>query len=190
MKRIFIVHGWEFSPEMNWYPWLKRELEKKDFKVLVPAMPNPEAPVIKTWVDALAHAVGTPDKQTFFIGHSIGCQTILRYLSTVTSSVGGVVLVAPWLTLSDAALPDKNYRAIAKPWLETRIKQANILQHAGPIIAIFCDDDPYVPMENERKFKESFGAVTKTISGKGHFTSEDGVTEIREALAALLELST
>ena len=29
MKRVFIVHGQGFNPKINWYPWLKKELESK-----------------------------------------------------------------------------------------------------------------------------------------------------------------
>ncbi|MBU4141279.1 hypothetical protein KKE99_00155, partial [Patescibacteria group bacterium] len=28
-KRIFIIHGWEGAPESNWFPWLKKQLEKQ-----------------------------------------------------------------------------------------------------------------------------------------------------------------
>ena len=29
MKRAFIIHGWDGYPAEGWFPWLKRELEKK-----------------------------------------------------------------------------------------------------------------------------------------------------------------
>src|SRR3989344_3577618 len=80
MKRVFIVHGWDFNPEVNWYPWLKKELEKKGFKVIVPEMPNTSEPKINAWVSYLKKVVGKLDEETYFIGHSIGCQTIMRFL--------------------------------------------------------------------------------------------------------------
>ena len=48
-KRVFIVHGWDFNPKMNWYPWLKKELERKGFDVMVPEMPNTSEPEINAW---------------------------------------------------------------------------------------------------------------------------------------------
>jgi len=33
-KRVFLIHGWEGSPEEGWRPWLKKELEKRGFKVI------------------------------------------------------------------------------------------------------------------------------------------------------------
>lgn len=36
MKRIFIAHGWDGCPEEGWFPWLKKELEIREFEVFVP----------------------------------------------------------------------------------------------------------------------------------------------------------
>src|SRR3989338_3050206 len=80
MKRIFIIHGWDFNPKMNWYPWLKKKLEKEGFKVIVPEMPNTSKPKINEWVSHLKKVIGKLDENTYFVGHSMGNQTIMRYL--------------------------------------------------------------------------------------------------------------
>lgn len=96
MKRAFLIHGWEGDPEEEWRPWLKKELEKKGFEVYVPAMPDTATPTMEKWVPFLAEIVGKPDENCYFVGHSLGCITILRYLETLNEGekVGGVVLVA------------------------------------------------------------------------------------------------
>jgi predicted alpha/beta hydrolase family esterase len=188
MKRIVIVHGWEFTPESNWYPWLKQELEKKGFVVAVPAMPDTEKPRIDAWVKALAKAVGTPDANTILVGHSIGCQAILRYLQAIQGKVSGVVLVAPWFTLTPEAVPTAAYRAIAKPWIETQIDFVKARRAAGAIVALFSDNDPYVTQENQRVVKEKLGAKIILDKGKGHFSADEGVTELQSALQAVLLL--
>src|SRR5688572_19611763 len=99
MKRIFVVHGWYGHPGEGWFPWLKETLEARGFEVFVPAMPDPAHPRIESWVRQLAGEVGELDQETFFVGHSIGCQTILRYLQMGDARAGGVVCVAPWTTL-------------------------------------------------------------------------------------------
>jgi len=35
VKVCYVIHGWDFNPKMNWYPWIKRELEGKGFKVVM-----------------------------------------------------------------------------------------------------------------------------------------------------------
>ena len=96
MKRAVIVHGWGGSPEEGWFPWLRKELEARDFEVTVPQLPEAETPRIGKWVPTLAVAVGAVDENTYLVGHSMGCQTIARYLEGLDESihVGGAVYVA------------------------------------------------------------------------------------------------
>lgn len=72
-KRVFIVHGWDDNPKKHWFPWLKKELEKRNFEVYVPQLPDSENPRIYNWVPKLAETVNTSDEQTYFVGHSLGC---------------------------------------------------------------------------------------------------------------------
>ena len=96
MKRVFIIHGWDGKPEHGWSPWLKKELEDKGYTVEAPAMPDTATPTLEKWLQHLKKVVGTPDEDCYFVGHSLGCITILRYLESLPEDqiVGGVVLVA------------------------------------------------------------------------------------------------
>lgn len=177
MKRVFIVHGWEFTPETNWYPWLKKELEKKGFTVTVPAMPDTERPDIKKWVGHLKKQVGKVDKSTYFVGHSIGCQTVIRFLASQKSRMGGAVLVGGWFMLTPEATPDSSSKKIAKPWLCEKI-DFKAAKSTGKFVAILSGDDPYVPLANKEVFEKTLGAKVIVEKGKGHYTAEEGVTRV------------
>jgi len=180
MKRVFIVHGWEGHPEEAWFPWLKKELEQKGYKVEVPAMPNTDEPEINAWVSHLAELVGEPDEETYFVGHSIGCQTILRYLQG-KSKVGGIFLVACWVHLTEKAVEEEGAAEIAKPWLEEPIAWDTI--KTNKVVAIFSDDDPFVPVEDAKIFEEKLGAKIIVVNGKGHINGTSKVFELPEVLA-------
>lgn len=187
-KRVFIIHGWDGYPEEGWFPWLKAKLEKSGFIVAVPAMPNPSEPVIAEWVGHLANIVGTADEHTYFVGHSIGCQTILRYVETLNAPVGGVVCVAGFFELADLGTEDE--RRIAKPWVKTSIDFEKVRRISPRITVIFSDDDPDVPLvSNRNTFERHLGARVVVESGKGHFTESDGVTELPSALQAVLDMN-
>lgn len=160
-KRVFIIHGWGGSPNEPLHKWLKLKLEKKGFKVIVPQMPNPEKPEIEAWVSRLEEIVGTPDESIILVGHSIGCQAILRYLEKLNliSKIGGVVFIAPWLTLSN--LESEEEWQVADSWLNTPIREIDVIKHAPKMTAIFSDNDPYVPSENIEMFKRRFNAEKK-----------------------------
>ncbi|MFA5360436.1 MAG: alpha/beta fold hydrolase [Candidatus Paceibacterota bacterium] len=188
MKKVIIIHGWGGSPNEPLLKWLKSELEKNGFEVVVPEMPNSEKPNIKTWVLKLKEIVEKPDKDTILVGHSIGCQTILRYLEKLhsTSMVGGVVFIAPWFTLSNLE-SDEEWR-VADPWLNRSIRETNVIKHTPKITAIFSDNDPYVPSENIEMFKKKFNAKVIVEHEKGHFTADDGVEKLESALNTILKI--
>src|SRR3989344_2580548 len=149
MKRVIIVHGWSGNPQDNWLPWLRKELEKLGYKVLVPSMPDADTPEIKKWVKHLSSIVGTPDKNTYFIGHSMGCQTILRYLETINEPVGGALFVAGWFKLEN--MEDEEEEKIAKPWIETPINLEKVKLVLPKSILIIADNDPFGAVEENRK---------------------------------------
>jgi predicted alpha/beta hydrolase family esterase len=184
-KRVFIVHGWGGSPNEAWMPWLDRELTAHGFQVSRLSMPHSDEPTIDDWVSTLAEAVGTLDEETHFIGHSIGVQTVLRYLAGLPESarLGKVVCVAGFFTLNLRSEDE----AIAKPWLETPFNEERVRTVAPEIFALFSDDDPDVPRENQRFFEDRLGAKTIMEHGKGHFSEDSGVTELPAARDFLLE---
>lgn len=190
MKKIYIIHGWDGYPEEGWFPWLKKELEKKGFEVYVPAMPNSAEPKIETWIPFLSKLVGSPGLNTFFVGHSIGCQAIIRYLETLPQGVkiGGAVFVAGWFVLSD--LETEEEKVIGKPWLEMPVDFAKVKTATDKFVAIFSNDDPVVPLERNKKlFVERLNTKIIIEDNKGHFSGSDGITELPAALDSLLEMA-
>lgn len=176
MKRVIIVHRWEGGSNDDWRPWLKTELERAGYEVQVPDMPDTANPVIEKWVAKLAEVVGVPDANTYFVGHSIGCQTILRYLETISTPVGGAVFVAGWFNLDN--FESDEVKEIAKPWIETFINLEKVKSILPMATLIISENDPYGRLEeNKQKFVE---LTTKCIEVPfaGHFTKEDGYVEI------------
>ena len=182
-KRIFIIHGWDGSPTNCWFPWLKNELEKKNFIVEVLSMPHPEKPTIIDWVDYLSSAVGEPDTNTYFIGHSIGCQTILRYIEKVGKPVGGIICVAGFFRLLNLATDEE--KEIAKPWIETPIDFEKIKKQTNKITAIFSDNDPDVDLSNKELFEKNLNAKIFIEHNKGHFSDDASIKELPSVLEIL-----
>lgn len=186
MKRVFLVHGWGGSPDNCWFPWLKNKLEENGFVVQVPAMPHPENPTIEDWVNCLANAVGQADSETYFVGHSIGCQTILRYIERLRGPVGGVVCVAGWFRLLHLATDEE--KEIARPWLETLLDYERVKQNVSKIVAIFSDNDPDVDVADSEFFKNNLNAKIIIEHNKRHFSDDAGITELPVVLEELLKL--
>ncbi len=186
MKRVIIVHRWEGSSSDDWRPWVKVELEKLGYQVIVPDMPDTDTPIIEKWVSHLSSVVDKPDSDTYFIGHSIGCQTILRYLEKIETPVGGAVFVAGWFNLEN--LEDDESKEIAKPWIETPIDIDNIKKVLTKSTLLISDNDPYGAFEENKKRFEELDSKIVVMHNAGHITEDDGfigLATVVEQLQAL-----
>ncbi|MAG59915.1 hypothetical protein CMO96_03960 [Candidatus Woesebacteria bacterium] len=186
-KKAILVHGWEGSPEEAWRPWLRKELEQRGFKVVVPAMPDAAKPTAKKWVPYLTQMVDQPDKNTYFVGHSLGCITILRYLETLKSNekVGGAILVAGF----GHNLEYEGYKGELSTFFTTPIDWKKIQSRCKKFVAIHSVDDPFVPIKHAELFKEKLGAKAIIQKGMKHYSGDDDITELPIVLQELLKMS-
>lgn len=181
-KRAFFIHGWGGSPEEAWRPWLRERLEEKEFIVINLSMPNTDYPQMNEWVEVLNDAVGTPDKNCYFVGHSLGCITILRFLENLPQSkkVGGALLIA-------AFTDDLKIEEI-KNFFTKNINWEKIKKHCDNFTVILSDNDSYVPLFYRDIFREKLKAKIIIEHNSGHFSKADGTKELPVALREILQL--
>ena len=169
-KKVIIVHGCGGSSNNDWIPWLKEELKKRDLEVIALDMPDTEKPEIAKWVGFLSLNIKSTDKNLILVGHSIGCQAILRYLEKTNKKVEATILVAPWMHLDEQTIKEEGEESIkiSKPWMETLI-DFNKIRMLSKFVCIFSDNDPYVPLSDEKLFMKELNAKTIIEKNKGHF---------------------
>ena len=189
MDKIYLIHCWDGTKDDGWYPWLAKKINNTDNELIRFNMPNTMNPKIEEWVSELDKQVDELNEHTFFVGHSIGCQAIMRYLEKrAVRKIGGLLLVAPWLDLLPEAISDEDSLNTAKPWLETPIDFDKIKQFTNNITCIFSNNDYFVPLDQEQEFKELLNAKTIVVENKGHISADDGVNKSEEIYEALLEM--
>lgn len=179
MKKVYLIHGWKGDPEGGWFDWLKRELSKKGFDVVAFDMPNAKEPKIEDWMKYLEKNIPSNeiDEKTYFVGHSVGCQTIMRFLEKLHKhkKIEGCAFVAPWLELIN--LEEEEMR-IAHPWINLKIDFQRVLDHCNNFLAIFSDNDPYVHLDESEKFEKELGAKIIIKKNQEHFNSIGEIPEI------------
>lgn len=183
MNRVFLIHGWEGRPDGHWFPWLALELRACGWEVNAPQMPHAAEPKVGEWLAFLKKYVGRPDKNTYFVGHSLGCITIARYLAELSpkTKVGGCIFVAGFSGRINVPEISEFYSLSFDP--------EKVKKHCDKFVMIFSDSDPYVPMEKSLEFAKQLGAKTILERGRGHFCASDGVTALPSVLKALLKMS-
>lgn len=185
-KRVIVVHCWDGDPEYCWYPYVKKKLEKEGFEVRIPAFPETEEPKLNKWLPVLQKEVGVPDENTYLIGHSIGCITILRYLESLTPNqkIGGVVLVAGFVD-------DLGFEEL-KNFFTTKVPLEKIRGKANHFVAIHSDDDPYVPLKYGDIFKEKLNAKLIIKHKAKHFSGpvdeENSCLELPDVVKSIIDI--
>ncbi len=185
MKKIYLIHGWGGSDSSEgWFGWLKEESKKLGIKVISFNMPNTDEPKIEEWIGFLKENAKDLDEETYFVGHSVGCQAILRYLEILDFGIkiGGVVFVAPWMELDKNTIEEEGEEVveIARPWMETPIDFDKIKEHTNNFLCILSDNDPYVPLNNKEFFEEKFNAKLIIKNDEEHFNETEKIPEILE----------
>ncbi|MBU6390401.1 alpha/beta hydrolase [Patescibacteria group bacterium] len=182
-KRVFLIHGWGGRPDNHWFPWLSWELKARGFAVEALAMPHADKPKVAEWIFALKNAVGRPNKETYFVGHSLGCVATLRYFETFPkgAEVGGCVFVAGFS--GNINIPE-----IAEFYsLPLDISKAK--SHCPKFVTIFSDNDGDIPVAESMDFTAKLGAKAVMEKGKGHFNKDNDVTALPSVFSSLLSFS-
>jgi hypothetical protein len=135
--------------------------------------------------------VGTADEETYFVGHSMGCQTIARFLESLPNDVkvGGAIFVAGFFKHLSGLEDDPDVRETDRHWLGTPIDLKKVQQCLSKSVAIFSDDDPWVPLDNQDDFRNQLGSEIIIEHKKGHFSGgRDGTKELPIVLEEILKL--
>lgn len=174
MKKALILHAWYGSPEADWYPWLKTELQKKGYEVWLPELPTmpTKSPDMETMLKFIIEKKFM-DEDTTVIGHSLGSVLALRLAERTKFKVG--ILLAGW-DYNDLKPEHQSF------W-QTMMDHELIKKNVGEWACLISDDDPYVTPAIAEEMTARLGGKSIRVGKKGHFlTKDDGVTEVPEIL--------
>src|SRR6266404_64634 len=190
MKKVYIIHSRGAHPDDHWYPYVKSVLEKVGFQVHVPQMPNAEAPKQSEWMEALEKYVDIIDEDTYLIGHSVGCQALLRFLDRLPPGrkAGGVVLVAGWVSVPAWEGRTEEQKVILNDWLNPKLNFRKIVDRSKKFTAIFSDNDEFVPKENWVVCEKELHAKVVIKHEAGHFEGTDDL-ELPEVTDAINDMA-
>ena len=173
MKNALILEAWYSKPKNNWYPWLKKELEKKGYEVFVPDLPTMQTklPDMKKQLSFIEKNFKI-DKDTIIFGHSLG--TLLAMRLAEKHNYKKMFLVAGW----DFNELTTEHRLFWKTPIDHKKIKGNVYE----IYCISSDNDPYITAITAGDMCKRLGGKIVLIKGKGHFTEKFGVTKIPQIL--------
>lgn len=174
--KALILQGWYQKPQSNWYPWLKTELENRDYRVHLPDLPtmHTDLPDMKKQLQFIDTLIAM-DENTIIVGHSIGCFLAMRLAEKY--SYNKMFLIAGW-DFNDLSVEHRLF------WPNS-INHEAIKQHVKEIYCISSDNDPYMTAFTVEEMSKRLGGKFILVPGAGHFTEKDGVTTIPAILPYL-----
>lgn len=182
-KRVFIIHGFEGNNKDCWIPWLKENLSALGFKVFALEMPSPNKPKMSDWIKKISESVGKPNKETFFVGHSLGCISVLRYIESIKlkDRVGGFVLVAGFIESLNIPEIDE--------FTKQKLNTKKVIELSSNRTVIASDNDEDISLKSAVKMSKSLKSKLIIEKGKGHFDDYAKVFQLPSALDSIKEMS-
>jgi len=172
MRTAFIFHGTDGHPQENWFPWLKKELESLDYKVIVPQFPTPENQTLDNWFEVFEKHREDYSQDTILIGHSLGGAFLLRVLERYDVKIHAAYIVAAPI----GVLPIKNYDG-DKLFIGHPFEWEKIKDRAQRFQVFHSDDDPYVSLGNGQELSNHLGIKLTFVPSAGHFNAPAGYTK-------------
>ncbi len=173
-KQALILQGWYQKPENNWYPWLKKELEKIQYTVFLPDLPTihtdlPDMQKQLSYINSLFKI----NSETIVIGHSLGCLLGMRLAEK--HPIDKLFLVAGW----DYDDLTQGHRLFWKKPMHHTIIKHNVKE----IYVISSDNDPYTTAFTAEEMSKRLGGKFILIKGADHFTEKTYMITIPSILS-------
>ena len=184
MAYAIIIHGTEGYPEENWFPWLKEQMKKYDYEVIIPQFPTPENQNPEAWFDVFKNYEKYLDSDTILIGHSCGGAFLLRVLEKIEVKVKASIFVA-----SSAGIKPIKYYEVDRPFVEKQFDWERIRKSSSHFLVFHSQDDPLICIGNGEKIANELGTDLIRLKDAGHFNAKAGYTEfdlLLEKIATIL----
>jgi uncharacterized protein len=187
MKFIFF-HGAFGSPQGNWFPQLKVNLESLGQEVISVQFPvenwdemtkigptfNPINQNLKNWLHTFEKKVLPQIKRgerLCFIGHSLGPVFMLHIVEKFNIQLDSALFVIPFLE----ELPSKDswqFDIVNGTFYRTDFNWEKLKKLIPVSYVLYSDTDPYVPAKRPFEFAQKMGSSLIVVKGGGHLNDE------------------
>ena len=183
-KKVIFVHGYGIAAPLepeDWPSTLGRELERNGFSFELLRMPEATCPQVQEWLTFLDKKNISVNEDTYFVAHSLGCITTVRFLESLPAEkvAGGCVFVSGFCSLPQIPL--------LKEFCNSPLDFAKAKKQAQEFVSVISDDDRIIPPALSQELAEKLGARVVVEHKRGHFIS--GLNEVPSILNIILEMA-
>lgn len=162
-----LLHGYQGSPNSNFFPWLGKELEHQGHSVDIPKLPNPQNPNVSEQVKYVLNNCKF-DENTIILGHSLGSVVALKVLEQLKTPVLKTVLAAGFAEpkFHDRVRPFENK-------FDWKFNFNKIMRNAGEVVLLRDSKDTVIrPEQIENLKKWTKGKIVNITAEEEHICGE------------------
>lgn len=183
-NNYMLIHGSFGSPFVNWFPWLRKEIENiGGVEVYTPDFPtgvgiqNYESwsKLLKVYLES-----GLINENTIIFAHSIAPIFVCKFLVENKVKVKRLVFVCGFNNYLGL---NEEYDAVNESMYFDNL--SDVKNYCDDIVCYYTENDPYVKYEKEKEFADTIATKQIVIKDGGHLNSESGYTEFEELLKYL-----
>jgi uncharacterized protein len=186
IQSVYLLHGWDGTPNGAWKPWLKKELEIRGLEVMCPQLPHADIPMIDEWVPFLEKTVTSEPAATCIVAHSLSAPAVLMFLERQPKNARFAKVIFVGAVYRKIDTLDAAGEQIARPWLTHTYDAPHIRTVAPNITAFFSDDDPLIPLETGDSMHTDFGVRAITDHACGHYNSTEYPQFLEEIIKSVI----
>lgn len=166
MANFIFIHSTGGNPDECFYPWLRKQLEKKGHKVYSPFFPTPLGQTLDNWMREFEPYRQYVNEETVFVGRSIGPAFILRLLEKPKVRIKAAFLVCGFC--SDLGIHE--FGPLIRTFVDKPFKWGRIKANCKKFFVYNADNDDFVPIEKAEELAKNLGTEALIVKDAGHFT--------------------
>lgn len=165
------------SPNDNWFPSVKEELENMGITVIAEEFPDNDLARETVWIPYLLNELEV-NENTILVGHSSGAIAAMRLAEQ--QPILGSILVGAYHTDLDME-KEKESGYFNRPW-----NWQNIQKNQNWIVLFASQDDPWIPIEQPRYIHLQLNCEYHEYKNEGHFGGDYDKLTFPELTHALI----
>jgi predicted alpha/beta hydrolase family esterase len=164
---FLILHGLYGSGPGHWQTWLAARLRERGSRVSYPELPEPDAPRLDRWLEALDGELARAPDGLVVLCHSLACVLWLQHARRDgPPRAERVLLVAP--PSPSVELPG------ARGFFPLSVEPEEVAHAARSTRIVATDNDPYCPEGAKQLYGESLDLPVCVVEGGGHINPDAG----------------
>src|SRR3989344_731418 len=203
--QFVLIHGAYGSPEGNWFPELRQDLESLGQTVIVPQFPiekwdevvkngpqaKPKTQSLDSWFKTFEKEVLpklSSKEKLVFVGHSLGPVFILHAVLKYNLQVDCAIFVSPFID----AIDQWEFDLVNKTFYKTDFDFEELKKRIPVSYVLYSDNDPYVTKNHPLLLAKALDSSTILVRTAGHMNAEVNMNEfplVRDLCYSRLDLS-